>query len=137
ASRCARRARRRCAVNPPPGAPASPARLRYLDEAEKLEKAAKSRKLTADELADLGALYVRLGEPGKAVTLLRAAQREHPNHFAVAANLGTAFQLHGDLPQAGLCLQQAVWLAPGKGQKGGEYHLKLGGLRLAEGKGGP
>src|SRR5947207_1221576 len=57
------------AVKPARGAPASPARLRYQDEAAKLEKLAQGRKLTADELADLGALYVRLGEPTKAVAL--------------------------------------------------------------------
>src|SRR5205809_98942 len=68
------------AVKPAPGAPASPARVRYLEEADKLEQLARTRPLTADELADLGALYVRLGEPGKAITLLRPAQRAHPNH---------------------------------------------------------
>jgi tetratricopeptide (TPR) repeat protein len=120
------------AVKPGPGAPAGPARVRYLDEAAKLEKLAKLRKLTADELADLGALYVRLGEPAKAVALLRPAQREHPNHFHIAANLGTAFQAAGDLEQAALCLREAVRLAPGKYQKAEEYHLKLVQLRRRE-----
>src|SRR5579884_1046134 len=86
------------------------ARQRYRDAAAKLEKAARSRKLTADEQADLGAVYVRLGEVGKAVDLLRAAQREHPHHFRIVANLGTAWQLQGDLGQAEACLQDAVRL---------------------------
>src|SRR3954469_16744541 len=89
------RALRHAAVKAPAGAPESPVRLRYLDAAAKLEKAAKTGKLTPDELADLGALYVRLGETGKAVALLREAQRSHPNHFAINANLGTAWQVHG------------------------------------------
>ena len=101
-----------------------------LEALEKLEKASKNGKLTADELADLGALYVRLGETGKAIACLRVAQRSYPNHFAINANLGTAWQLHGDLEQAALCLQQAVKLAPGKLQKAEEYHLKLIRLRL-------
>src|SRR5436189_2383687 len=42
--------------------PPSPARKRYLQAAEALEKAARNRKLNADESADLGALYVRLGD---------------------------------------------------------------------------
>src|SRR5262249_8565281 len=105
---------RNIAVKPTPGAAASPARVKYLQEAAKLEDAAASRKLTAAELADLGALYVRLGEAEKAVTVLRPAQREHPHHFRTAANLGTAWQLLGDLPQAALSLEQAVRLAPGK-----------------------
>src|SRR5262249_53196410 len=120
------------AVKPAPGAPASPARLRYQEAAAKLEKLSQTRKLTADEMADLGALYVRLGEPGRAIALLRPAQRAHPRHFLIAANLGTAFQLQGDLPQAVLCLEQAVRLAPGKYQKAEEYHLKLVRLRLRE-----
>jgi hypothetical protein len=121
---------RSVAVKPSAGNPASPARQRYLEALEKLEKAAKTAKLTPDELADLGALHVRLGDSAKAVTMLRDAQRAHPNHFAINANLGTAWQLHGDLEQAALALQQAVKLAPGKFQQAEEYHLKLVRLRL-------
>src|SRR5262249_2411975 len=126
---------RNIAVKPTARTPASPARLRYLDEAARLEKAGRERKLTADELADLGALYVGLGEPGKAVALLRPAQRAYANHFRIAANLGTAFQLQGDLQQAALCLEQAVRLAPGKFQKAEEAHLKLVRQRLREPRG--
>src|SRR5262249_53910441 len=64
-----------------------------------------------------------------AVEVLRAAQREHPQHFRLAANLGTAWQLQGDLDQAAAALQQAVRLAPGKFQRAEEYHLKLVRLR--------
>jgi len=128
------RALRGIAVKPAAGVPASPARLRYLDASLQLEKVGPE-KLTADELADLGALYVRLGEIGKAVSLLRPAQRAHPNHFRIAANLGTAWQLQGDLQQAELCLALAVRLAPGKFQKAEEYHLKLLRQRLREPRG--
>jgi hypothetical protein len=126
---------RNIAVKPGPGVPASPARQRYLEAAAKLEKIKENGKLTADELADLGALYVRLGEPGKAVARLRPAQRDHPKHFRIAANLGTAWQLLGDLDQAAICLQQAVKLSPGKYQKAEEYHLKLVRLRQREKRG--
>src|SRR5207245_3202804 len=57
---------RTLAVKPANGA-ANPERERYEKAAATLEKAAKDRALTADELADLGAIYVRLGQPGKAV----------------------------------------------------------------------
>jgi hypothetical protein len=120
---------RNIALKPAAGAPASPARLHYQEEAAKLDKAARERKLTADELADLGALYLRLGDVAKAIELLRDAQREYPNHFHIVANLGTAWQLQGDLGQAAACLQQAVRLAPGKLQKAEEYQLKLVRLR--------
>lgn len=103
----------------------NPLRARYLDRASHLAKTAKERKLSADEAADLGALYVRLGEIEKAVEVLRTAQRLHPNHFRVVANLGTAWQLQGDLCQATVAIEEAVRLAPGKWQKVEEYQLKL------------
>src|SRR5688500_14682002 len=74
------RALRNIAVNPPPGQSASLLRLRYQEAAAALEKRRES--LGADELADLGALYVRLAEIDRAVAVLREAQRRHPNHFA-------------------------------------------------------
>jgi hypothetical protein len=126
---------RSIAVKPAAGAPDGPYRQLYLDAAAKLEKLAGQRKLTADEQADLGAVYVRLGDIPKALTVLRGAQLEHPNHFAVAANLGTAWQMAGQLDQAALCLQEAVRLAPGKLQKAEEYHLKLLRFRLKQKKG--
>src|SRR5437899_4856544 len=120
---------RNIGVKPVGGRVASPARKRYEEAAAKLEKTGRERKLSADEAADLGALYVRLGEVGKAVAILRTAQREHPNHFRLVANLGTAWQLQGDLEQAAVYLEQAVRLAPGKLQKAEEYHRKLVRLR--------
>jgi hypothetical protein len=104
-------------------------RLRYEEAAAQLEKTARQRKLTGDERADLGALYVRLGEAGKALDVLRTAQRDYPDHFRIVSNLGTAWQLQGELDQAAACLQQAVRLAPGKLQKAEEYQLKLVRLR--------
>src|SRR6266851_10081728 len=70
---------RAIAVKPAAGVAANSARAAYETTAANLEKAARDRKLTADERADLGAVYVRLGETAKAVELLRAAQRDHPN----------------------------------------------------------
>ena len=127
---------RNLAVKPAAGTPPGPARARYEEAAAKLEKAARERKLTADELADLGAVHVRLGETARAVELLRTAQREHPNHYAIASNLGTAWQLHGDLEQAAACLKEAVRLAPGKHQKAEEAQLKLVRLRQRAGRDG-
>ncbi len=120
---------RNIAVKPSVTIPLSPIRVQYEEAALKLEKVLREGKPTADELADLGALYIRLGVIAKAIDLLRTAQREHPHHFRLAANLGTAWQLQGDLDQAAACLQQAVRLAPGKLQPAEEYQLKLVRLR--------
>jgi hypothetical protein len=126
---------RNIALKPAPGNPASPARERYLEAATQLEKLGRTRKLTPDEQADLGALYVRLGELTKALELLRGAARAHPSHFRLAANLGTAWQLQGDLAQAAIALQQAVRLAPGKLQPAEELQLRLVRLRQREPRG--
>jgi hypothetical protein len=107
----------------------------YAEALNKLEGAARTRRLTADETADLGAILVRLGKPEKAVELLRPAAREHPRHFRLAANLGTAWQLSGDLEQAELALTDAVELAPADLRAAEAAHRKLVQLRRKEGKG--
>jgi hypothetical protein len=115
-----------------PSANTSPLRARYEAAADQLAKAARERPLNADKAAELGALYVRLGDVARALEVLRPAQREHPTHFRLAANLGTAWQLQGDLAQAAACLEQAVRLAPGKYQRAEELHLRLVRLRARE-----
>ncbi len=128
------RALRGIAVKQSAGMPINPMRAEYVEAAVKLDKLAGQRKLTADEIADLGALRIRLGEVAKAIELLRPAQREHGSHFRIAANLGTAWQLQADLDQALPCLEQAVRLAPGKLQKAEEAQLKLVRLRKSQAK---
>ena len=128
------RALRFIGVAPAPGVPAHELRDQYDAAAKTLEAAAKVRVLTADEVADLGALYVRLGRPTKAIEVLRGGRRDHPNHFAIAANLGTAWQAQGDLVEAIRALGEAVHLAPARWKPAEELHLKLVTLRQAEGK---
>lgn len=123
------RALRNVALKPKAETEASPLRTRYRQEADKLQARAAKEKLGADDLADLGALYIRLGEIERAIEVLRPAQRSHPNHFALAANLGTAWQLQGDLRQAAAVLEEAVRLAPGKLLAFEKAHLKLVRLR--------
>lgn len=118
-----------------PVVPTGPLRDTYADAALKLESAARTRPLTVDEAADLGGLYVRLGEPAKAVELLRRSAREHPDHFRTAANLGTAWHLTGDLTQAEAALEEAVRLAPEDAKPAERLHLKLVRLRKKEGPG--
>jgi hypothetical protein len=103
----------------------SPYRDTYAHAASKLESLAKTRPLTADELADLGGLWVRLGEPARAVAVLRPAARQHPDHFRILANLGTAWQLAGDLVQAAAALDDAVRLAPDRFKPAERLHLRL------------
>jgi hypothetical protein len=122
---------RSIAAVPAPGNPVSKMRERYLADADKLRSKATRN---ADDIADLGALYVRLGEVDKAIALLRPAQRAHDNDFRINANLGTAWQLRGELAQAVACLELAVRLAPEKNKQAEQLHLKLLKLRLEQGK---
>jgi hypothetical protein len=113
-----------------PNQPANPLRAPYAEAAEAL--AARQPQLTADEAADLGALRLRLGQIDAALAVLRDAAAKHPDHFRIAANLGTAWQLQGDLDQAALALRAAVRLAPPRFRKAEELQLKLVQLRRAE-----
>jgi hypothetical protein len=116
---------RALAVPAGPKSPPSALLIQYRKSLEELEKAARARALSADEWADLGALHVRLGDPGKALNLLREAQRKYPRHYRITANLGTVWHLLGDLEQAETCLREAVRLAPGNLQRAEEFHLRL------------
>src|SRR5882757_6752914 len=77
------RSLRTAGIEKPKDAQQSPLRETHLAAAAKLEERAKKQPLTADELADLGALFVRLGKPERAVEVLRAASRKHPDHFRI------------------------------------------------------
>jgi hypothetical protein len=128
------RALRAIAFERPGNLPASALRDDYLAAVERLEKLKKTRALTADETADLGALYVRLGKPDKAVAVLLPAVRKNPEHFRLTANLGTALQLTGELERAAEYLAEAVQLAPEKLKEAEKAHLALVRLRLKEGR---
>ena len=82
------------AVPPRAGTQASPLRQQYLKKAAELDKSGLVRKLSADELADLGAIYVRLGDVTRAVELLRRAQGDYPNHFGQDRPVGGARPHH-------------------------------------------
>lgn len=127
------RALRAAGFERPDGLP-SPLRGDYVAAAERLEKFAKTRVLTADEAADLGAIHLRLGNTDKALNVLAAAARKFPNHFRLAANLGTAFQYSGDLERAATQLEEAVRLAPASLKSFEQAHLKLVKLRMKEDK---
>jgi tetratricopeptide (TPR) repeat protein len=128
------RALRSVAVERTGDLPASHLRDEYRAAAARLEKLKETRPLSADEAADLGAVLVRLGRTGSAVDLLVPAARRHPEHFRLAANLGTALQLAGDLERAAERLEEAVRLAPADLREAERWHLKLVRLRLREGR---
>jgi hypothetical protein len=119
------RALRNIAVRPAAGQKPNALRSKYEQAVAALEKTSGQRQLSAEEFADLGALYIRLGDSGKAVGLLRQGLARYPANFHIVANLGTAWQMQGDLAQAAANLRDAVALAPGKMQKAEELQLRL------------
>lgn len=109
------------------------------DFLRKAEELRKKGRLTPDDAANLGGylLYLKLTaarQPAfeEAVTAMEAMQRANPRHFALAANLGTAYQLTGKLDAAERCLQMAVDLAPPECREMEMLHLRLVQLRLRE-----
>ena len=113
-----------------PGQPPSTLKQVYEDAARGLKDKSRQHELTADEVADLGALLLRLGKTDEALGLLREAQHKHPDHFALAANLGTAWQLQGDLRRAAEQLRVAVTLAPEARRPAEQLHLRWVESRL-------
>lgn len=81
-------------------------------------------ELTADEVADFGAVLLRLGKVEAAVAILKPAATKHPKHFAVQANLGTAWQMYGQLDKAFEQIRLSVRLAPETLKPFEEFHLK-------------
>jgi hypothetical protein len=116
---------RSCATPPTAQQPASDLRQLYAEAAAELRAKAKRGPLSADEAADLGALLIRLGQVPEAVEVLRPAQAAHPNHFRLVANLGTAWQLLGDLDQAEAYLRMAVVHAPPEWRAAEALHWRL------------
>jgi tetratricopeptide (TPR) repeat protein len=102
----------------------------YQQRVERLEDRRKQGQLSADEWADLGAYYLRLGEVHRAAEVLQQAYQRHPHHFAVVANLGTAWQRLGNLERSAALLEQAVSLAPPRWRRFEEYHWRLVQQRL-------
>jgi tetratricopeptide (TPR) repeat protein len=99
----------------------------------------QKRQLTPDEAANLGGylLYLKQTNPRQpafeeAIAAMETLQRSNPRHFALAANLGTAYQLTGKLDAAERCLQMAVDLAPPEWREMERLHLRLVQLRLRE-----
>ena len=63
---------------------------------------------TIEDRADYGGVLLHVREFEKARNVLLEAERLEPGHYAVAANLGTAFELLGDDAQALHWIQQGI-----------------------------
>jgi len=109
--------------------PSSTWRTRYLAEVRRLRN---QERLSAEEAADLGALYLRLGEVSEALAVLRPAQRATPRHFRLTAHLALAHQRAGAWALAIAHQEQAVQLAPRPLRAAESLHLRWLRLRQRE-----
>jgi tetratricopeptide (TPR) repeat protein len=119
----------------------SPLRQHYERRVKELEAAEARGTLGRDDAINLGAYYIRLGQPEKAVRLLEPRARE--GHFLLLANLATAHELSrsADGPDLALRYREqalAAWPSIYSGwttwmlnsyRKAEQYHLKLLTLR--------
>ena len=117
-----------------PLAAATPTHDTYADARLTLDAAARPGPLSSDRAADLGVLYARLGQPEKAIEMLRAARRRDPDHFHLAANLGTAWQTRRRPRTGRRHPRRRGSPRPGEVKPFGAAHLKLVRLRLKEGR---
>ena len=122
---------RTIAVKPTDANPAGPARKRYEDEAAKLAQGAERRQAQPRRDRRPRGAVRSARRHGQGAGSLAAGPARHPQNFRLAANLGTAWQVSGDLDQAAACLEQSADLAPGKYQRAEKLHLKLVRLRAA------
>jgi hypothetical protein len=75
--------------------------------------------------SDYAAALVHRGESRKAVDILESVEAGHPGEYIVAANLGTAYELSGDLIQAHRWIGEGMRRNP-KSHEGTEWlHLRI------------
>jgi len=109
----------------------------FLKKVEELRR--KGSGLSPDEQADLGGYLLYLKQTStqyapyeEAVAVLEASYRNNPRHFALASNLGTAYQLSGRLDAAERCLDNAVEMASADQRPLEQLQLTLVRRRLHE-----
>ncbi len=80
---------------------------------------------------DYAVALVHRGESGKAVRILESIEQEHPGEYIVAANLGTAYELSGDLEKAHQWIGEGIRRGP-RSHEGTEWlHLQILDARMA------
>ncbi|MDA1054005.1 MAG: tetratricopeptide repeat protein [Planctomycetota bacterium] len=76
--------------------------MREAELAQGLESADYMRR------SDYAVALIYLGRYDEAIRILQEVEREHPGEYIVAANLGTAYELTGDLEEALLWIKRGV-----------------------------
>lgn len=83
---------------------------------------------------DMAVVYMRLSDPATARDLLIEIESEFPGDYSVAANLGTAYELLGNLDSALYWIKKAVSIDP-NAHNGSEWiHVMILRYRIAKEK---
>jgi len=91
---------------------------------------ADSYKARSDEATTL----VYKGETAKAIEIYKEIEKEKPGEYVVAANLGTAYELHGDLVNAKRWIAEAIHRNPGSHEGTEWLHVLSLNARMAQAK---
>lgn len=84
--------------------------------------------------SNYAAFLVHRGESKRAVEILERVEQEHPGEYQVAANLGTAYELSGNLDKAYHWIEQGIRRNP-HSHEGTEWlHLRILKARMAVAK---
>jgi hypothetical protein len=75
--------------------------------------------------SDYAAALIYLGRADEAITILEEVEREHPDEYIVASNLGTAYELSGDVEKALHWIRKGYELNP-TSHSGSEWlHVRI------------
>lgn len=87
-----------------------------------------------DVMNDMAVCYMRLSDAATAKNILLDIERKAPGNYSVAANLGTAYELLGNLDSALHWIKKAVTIDP-KSHEGSEWiHVMILRYRIAKDK---
>lgn len=88
----------------------------YARYVRRYEEGPASAKRSFEEKTDYAVALIFLGSHGKAIDVLVALERERPGVYTTAANLGTAYELAGDLKNA------LLWIGKGVERDASSHH---------------
>lgn len=81
--------------------------------AQRLEEISKAKPGNTREQKENRAVALILeGKPREAIQILQELEKESPGEYTVAANLGTAYELAGDLENASFWIKEGIRLNP-------------------------
>lgn len=95
------------------------------EDAEYILKNKNSTPKTLEELNDYGVLLIYARRFSEAIVIFEKIEKQHPNLAKTAANLGTAFELAGQLEKAKYWINQGMLRDP-QTYEGSEWiHVKI------------